>query len=96
MVKVIIERRVKPGSEGKVEELLTEMRSQAMYRSRGFVSGEVLTAVDDPSVRVIIGTFLTLDSWEQWENTPERQDILRRMKPLLASPPRVAVFIARP
>ena len=42
MVKVIIERRVKPGSEAKVEELLTEMRSQAMYHSRGFVSGEVL------------------------------------------------------
>lgn len=96
MVKVIIERHVKPGLEGEAEELLTEMRSKAMYHSRGFVSGEVLTSVDDPLVRVIIGTFLTLDSWKEWESAPERQDILRRLKPLLASQSRVAVYIARP
>jgi len=96
MVKVIIERRVKPGSEGKLEKLLTDIRSQAMYHSPGFVSGEVLTSVADPSIRVIIGTFLTLDNWKQWENSPLRQELLRQMKPYLASRPRVAVYIARP
>ena len=96
MVKVIIERRVKPGSEGRLEELLTEMRSQAVYNSPGFVSGEVLTAVDNPSIRVIIGTFLTYDNWKQWESNPVRKDIMRRMKPLLASRPRMSVYIARP
>ena len=96
MVKVIIERRVKPGSEGKLEELLTDIRSQAMYQSPGFVSGEVLTAIDDPSVRVIIGTFLTLDNWKQWESSPVRQEIMRQMEPLLTSLPREAVYIARP
>lgn len=96
MVKVIIERRVKPGSEGKLEELLTDIRSQAMYHSPGFVSGEVLTAYDDPSVRVIIGTFLTLDNWKQWESSPVRQEILRQMEPLLTSLSREAVYIARP
>ena len=96
MVKVIIERRVKPGSEGKLEELLMDIRSQAMYQSPGFVSGEVLTAIDDPSVRVIIGTFLTLDNWKQWESSPVRQEILRQMEPLLTSLPREAVYIARP
>ena len=96
MVKVIIERRVKPGSEGKLEELLTDIRSQAMYHSPGFVSGEVLTAIDDPSVRVIIGTFLTLDNWKQWESSPVRQEILQQLEPLLTSLPREAVYIARP
>ena len=96
MVKVIIERRVKPGSEGKLEELLMDIRSQAMYHSPGFISGEVLTAIDDPSVRVIIGTFLTLDNWKQWESSPVRQEILRQMEPLLTSLPREAVYIARP
>jgi len=96
MVKVIIERRVKSGSEGKLEELLTDIRSQAMYHSPGFVSGEVLTAIGDPSVRVIIGTFLTLDNWKQWESSSVRQDILRQMEPLLTSLPREAVYIARP
>lgn len=96
MVKVIIERRVKPGCEGKFEELLMEMRSQAMYHSRSFLSGEVLTAANDPSVKVIIGTFLTLDSWKEWKSAPERKEIMRRMKPLLASRPRMAVYIARP
>jgi antibiotic biosynthesis monooxygenase (ABM) superfamily enzyme len=96
MVKVIIERRVKPGSEGKLEKLLTDVRSQAMYHSSGFVSGEVLTSVDDPSIRVIIGTFLTLDNWKQWESSPVRQEILRQMKPHLASQPKVTVYIARP
>ena len=96
MVKVIIERRVKPGSEGKLEELLMDIRSQAMYHSPGFISGEVLTAIDDPSVRVIIGTFLTLDNWKQWESSPVRQEIMRQMEPLLTSLPREAVYIARP
>jgi len=96
MVKVIIERHVKPGSEGKLEELLMDIRSQAMYHSPGFVSGEVLTAINDPSVKVIIGTFLTLDSWKQWENSPARQEILRQIEPLLTSLSREAVYIARP
>ena len=96
MVKVIIERRVKPGLEGKLEKLLTDIRSQAMYNSPGFVSGEVLTSVADPSIRVIIGTFLTLDNWKQWENSPVRQEILQQMEPYLDSPPKIAVYIARP
>jgi len=96
MVKVIIERRVKPGTEAELEKLLIEMRTQAMYYSHSFISGEVLTAVDDPSVRVIIGTFLDYDSWKQWEKSPERRRVLRRMKPFLASRPKVAVYTARP
>jgi antibiotic biosynthesis monooxygenase (ABM) superfamily enzyme len=96
MVKVIIERHVKPGSEAKLEEFLTDIRSQAMYHSPGFVSGEVLTAMDDPLVKIIIGTFLTIDNWKQWESNPVRQEILRRMEPLLTSPPREAVYVARP
>ena len=96
MVKVIIERHIKPGSEGKMEKLLMDIRSQAMYQSPGFVSGEVLTSVDDPSVRVIIGTFLTLEHWKQWESSPVRQEILQQIEPLLASRPRLAVYIARP
>jgi antibiotic biosynthesis monooxygenase (ABM) superfamily enzyme len=96
MVKVIIERRVKPGSEGKLEKLLTDIRSQAMYNSPGFVSGEVLTSVADPSIRLIIGTFLTLDNWKQWESSPLRREILQQMEPYLASPPKIAVYIARP
>ena len=96
MVKVIIERHIKPGSEGKMEKLLMDIRSQAMYNSPGFVSGEVLTSVDDPSVRIIIGTFLTLDHWKQWESSQMRQEVLRQIEPFLASPPRVAVYIARP
>ena len=96
MVKVIIERHIKPGSEGKMEKLLMDIRSQAMYQSPGFVSGEVLTSVDDPSVRVIIGTFLTLEHWKQWESSPARQETLQQIEPFLASRPRIAVYIARP
>ena len=41
MVRVIIERRCRPGKEAELETLLVELRTRAM-RQPGYISGETL------------------------------------------------------
>lgn len=91
MVRVIIERRSKPNEEVELESLLIDMRTRAMRR-RGYVSGETLRSIDDPSHWLIISTWLDVNLWKAWQSSTERQEIVSKMKPLLAAPEKVSVF----
>ncbi len=54
-IRVIIERRTIPGYELQLNELLTKLRSLAV-QAKGYVSGETLRAVDDPTSYIVIST----------------------------------------
>jgi quinol monooxygenase YgiN len=91
MIRVIIERRWKPNKEAEIESLLIDMRARAM-RQRGYVSGETLRSADDPSLWLIISTWLDVNLWKAWEASPERQEIVSKIEPLLVAPEKVSVF----
>jgi hypothetical protein len=55
MVRVIIERRFQVGKETELENLLVEPGSRAMAQS-GYVSGETLRSLGDPSLWVVLST----------------------------------------
>ena len=91
MVRVIIERHCRPGKEAELESLLVELRTKSV-RQRGYVSGETLRSIDDPSLWLVISTWVDTDLWKVWETMPERQEFERKIEPLLIAPAKVSIF----
>ncbi|MBM4463598.1 MAG: antibiotic biosynthesis monooxygenase [Chloroflexi bacterium] len=91
MIKVIIERRCQPDKAAELESVLVELRTKAVQQ-RGYVSGETLRSIDNPSHWLVISTWLDIDLWKAWETSPERQEIAHRLEPLLAAPEKASIF----
>ena len=91
MIRVIIERHLRPNKDAELGKLLVELRSKAI-RQTGYVSGETLTSLTDPSLWLVISTWLEDDLWSAWENSRERQEIVSKVEPLLVEPEKVAVY----
>lgn len=91
MVRVIIERRAKPGREAELENVFIDLRIKAM-KAAGYVSGETLQSVDDPSSWLVVSTWIDANHWEAWKNSRERREILSKLEPLLSAPEKISVF----
>ena len=90
MIRVIIERYFRPDKDAELGELLLELRSKAIQQT-GYVSGETLRSLIDPSLWLVISSWLDEDSWGAWENSQERQEIINKVEPLLVEPERVSI-----
>lgn len=91
MIKAIIEWRSNPGKEKALEGMLRDLRSKAM-RHQGYISGETLVGVDDPSVYVVVSTWTRLEAWKIWENSRERQELVRLIAPNVSKETSVRLF----
>ena len=96
MVRVIIERRCRPGKEAELETLLVELRTRAM-RQPGYISGETLRGdtlrtVSDPSLWLVISTWIDADSWQKWQKVPERRERESKIENLLVAPAEVTIL----
>jgi len=91
MIRLIIERKIKPGKEREAWELLHELRSKAM-RQTGYVSGETLLGYDDPLLWVAISTWLSAKAWQDWQKSPERRAMEDREKELIDAPIKITVL----
>ena len=63
MVRVIIERHCKPHKGAELERLLVELRTSAIQQ-RGYVSGETLRSIEDPSLLMVVSTWVDADQWK--------------------------------
>jgi heme-degrading monooxygenase HmoA len=91
MIKVIVERRFRRIEGVKAESLLAEMRSQAL-RARGYIGGETLSSLEDPSVLITISTWVDEASWKAWASSSPRQEVTNKIAPLMVSPEKVSIF----
>ena len=96
IVRVIIERRCRPGKEADLERLLVELRTRAI-RQPGYVSGETLRGhtlrtVGDSSLWLVISTWADAGAWQKWEMMPERLEIESKIEPLLVVPAEVTIL----
>jgi len=85
MIRVIIERSFQPGEETELDNLLVELRSEAMSQP-GYVSGATLWSLDDPSLWVVLSTWLDASLWKAWEANPERKEIEERIGRIASAP----------
>lgn len=91
MIRVIIERRCCPDKVAEMESILVDLRTTAM-RWPGYVSGETLQSADDPTLWLVISTWVDTDAWKAWQASAERQEIQKRIVLLLIAPERVSIF----
>ena len=84
-IKIIIERHTIPGNELSLSELLLQLRAEAM-KTKGYISGETLRALDDPNKYIVISTWDTLEDWRAWEADGTRKKIQKNIDALLRTP----------
>jgi len=92
MIKVMIERHCQPGKEKQLMDLLLELRSAAM-RQHGYITGETLREAENPSVFMVIGTWITLEAWKAWETARQRLVVDEMIDSLLTETRKVRVFV---
>jgi antibiotic biosynthesis monooxygenase (ABM) superfamily enzyme len=90
-VKVLIQRKVKPSNEREFNTVVRELRSKAIH-AQGYISGETLCSIDDPSARLAISTWATLEDWNRWADSAERKALQQRMDNVLEEPTKVMPY----
>ena len=91
MIRVMIERHCQPGKEKQLRDLMLELRSAGM-RQPGYITGETLRESDNPSVFMVISTWMSLEAWKAWQTSRQRLLIEEMMEPLIKESRKVRVF----
>jgi heme-degrading monooxygenase HmoA len=91
MIRVMIERYCQLGKEKQLRDLMLELRSAAM-RQPGYLTGETLREVENPSLFMVISTWITLEAWKVWQTSRQRLLIEEMMEPLIKESRKVRVF----
>jgi heme-degrading monooxygenase HmoA len=87
----MIERYCKPGKEARLRDLLKELRMAAMSQY-GYISGETLCELDDPSLFIVISTWATLDAWRAWQVSQRRLLIEERIDSLITTDKKLRIL----
>ena len=91
MIRVIIERHIKDGSFHDYLDLIRRARKQASSND-GFIAGELLQEKSNHNHAVIISSWENFESWDEWQASNERLDVLQQMRPLLEQDEKVTVL----
>ena len=91
MIKVFIEQDCQPGKEAQFRDMLMERRDIAM-RQRGYISGETLRELINPSHFKIISTWSTLEDWKTWQGSPQRLLIEEMMESMTDNGRKLYIF----
>jgi len=90
-VKILIHRQIKPGKEKEFSEAVRALRFKAMY-AQGYISGETLRSVEDPSIHLVISTWKSIEDWNNWINTSERKAFQQKIDAILEEPTKIAPY----
>jgi len=91
MVRVLIERWLKPGKKQDLLNALRGMRGDAVHAT-GYISGETLHDAADRDHFVTISTWHSREEWDAWAECKARAQVRERVAPLLAKEERVTVL----
>ena len=90
-IKVLIYRKIKPGKEKELSEAVRALRFKAMV-AQGYISGETLRSVEDPSIQLVISTWKSIEDWNNWFNTPERKAFQQETDAILEEPTKITPY----
>jgi len=71
LAKILIRRQFRTGHTREIVTLLNDMRSAAMSQP-GYISGLTLMEPDNPNKMLVIGTWQTIEDWDQWKSKADR------------------------
>jgi quinol monooxygenase YgiN len=90
-IKVLIQRRIKPGKENEFNQLVRELRTKAMH-VQGFISGETLQSIEDPTVHLTISTWKDIADWDKWVESSGRKETQEKVDSILAEPTKMTPY----
>ncbi|MDI9570410.1 MAG: antibiotic biosynthesis monooxygenase family protein [Pseudomonadota bacterium] len=81
-VKILIKRKVPAEKEGDLLTLIKGLRNAA-NACPGYITGETMRNVERPDEYLVISTWDSVAAWRQWQSSPERMTIQKRIDDLL-------------
>lgn len=92
MVRVVIEHKVKDIQlVEKFIDVIREVRNEAM-KQKGFITGETLVNIDDPTNVLVLSTWESSDDWNGWDTAEIRLKLKPQINELLSEPYSVRKF----
>jgi heme-degrading monooxygenase HmoA len=83
--------KVKPAREKELNTAVRELRSKAIH-ARGYISGETLCFIDDPSVHLLMSTWKSREDWNRWADSAERKAFQQTIDVLLQEPTKITAY----
>jgi len=82
MIRVMIERRLRPG---RLEDFRAAMRAMrgAAVQAPGYLAGEMMHPAGEPDRHVTISTWRSRDDWAQWQRSETRRRTEERLAALV-------------
>lgn len=90
-VKILIQRTIRQGKEGEFGDALRELRSKAVH-AQGYISGEILRSIGEPSLHLVISTWNSLEDWNLWVNSPARKAFQEETRAMLDGPTKITPY----
>jgi len=90
-VKILIYRKVRPGKEKELSDAVRNLRSKAIH-AEGYISGETLRSIEDPSVHLVMSTWKSIEDWNNWLDTPERKAFQQKIDAILEEPTKITPY----
>lgn len=90
-VKIFIKRKVVGETTAELTMLLRELRTLALAQP-GYISGETLTRLDKQDECMVIGTWRSLEDWNNWVNNPKRIAVQTAIDKLLGEETEYALY----
>jgi heme oxygenase (mycobilin-producing) len=90
-IRVFIEREIQTGNDLKLHQLLMQLRTKAMLQ-KGYITGETLRDLNNPSRFLVIGTWNSIEEWQAWLANPERKKLQGELEKFLKGPERSNVY----
>jgi heme-degrading monooxygenase HmoA len=90
-VKVFIRRKLRNNNAVELTLLLNKLRALALGQP-GYVSGETFTRIDKKDECMVIGTWRSLEDWNNWVNNPLRIEVQTEIDKLLGEETEYAVY----
>ncbi len=92
MVRMVIEHKVKDVAlVEKFIDVIRQVRNEAM-KQKGFITGETLVNVDDPTNVLVLSTWESVDDWNGWDTADIRLKLKPKINELLSEPYTVRKF----
>jgi heme-degrading monooxygenase HmoA len=90
-VKILIQRKIRPGREKELNDAVRELRSKAIH-AQGYISGETLCSIEDPSIHLVMSAWRSLEDWNRWADSAERKAFQQKVDAMLEEPTRVTPY----
>jgi heme-degrading monooxygenase HmoA len=91
VIKALLERTIKGKHVQEITRLLRMLRVMAMQQA-GYISGETLHEVEAPNNYLVISSWDSLENWQTWMTSQERQKLQTELDGYMEAPTRIRVY----